>query len=308
MDLESIPVARLNKGELSWCSSGFERLAGADKEKILSSLGAIPNGLFTEFLIPTGPFRSAYLIPLTDSDRLAVFSVRGENTSIAPSSAIELLSLLVHDLRSPITSIYGYSDAVLESSGVFTADDVLAFVKKIRSSALRANVLLSNMQALAAGVKVSRKARSFQLNHLVKEILDGVWLDPSVRVKVELDSLDTTVTLDHLAVERIVGNLFNNAAKFLTKNGEIRVTTLSHRDSVELKVFNTGPKILPSEIPLIFDKFHRGKSAEGTSGTGLGLFIVKQLTEQLGAAVAVESSDIGTTFSVSFPRILKPTD
>ena len=300
--IESIPIAFVAEGSVVWSSESFKSLNSQDQSVLLQQASVVPNSLVTEVLLSEGPMQSVALVPVSERSELLVFTPKGDRSLLTPSSSIELLALLIHDLRSPITSIYGFSETILASGESFSRDEILVFLNKIRSSALRANVLLNNMQALSAGVRASGRAKVFVFNALVREVVDGVWLEPGSRITLELSNADTTLTLDHIATERIVGNLVNNAAKFCAKDGEIVISTKSTQEMVELEVSNTGPRIPNDELGLIFERFQRGSTSRGKSGTGLGLFIVKHLAAQLNAKVSAKSDEQMTTFSVQFPR------
>lgn len=300
MNLEDVPAICTENNEVTWRSKAFLAISENQQAVALSQINLISINLVTEVLLAEGPFQSVVVVPLSASHRLMVFFKR-ESSAGLPSSSIELLALLVHDLRSPITSIYGFAETIIESRAAFSPEDIMVFLRKIRGAAMRANVLLTNMQALASGVKAGSKTRRFQVNSLVKEVLDGMWLEPGAKLKVEFESADTEVDLDYLAAERIIGNLVNNAAKFCSKDGEIKVRTSLMTGGVQVTIFNSGSQILPDELPLIFEKFQRASSSKGKPGTGLGLFIVKHLADQIGAVVTVESGIAGTLFSVFFP-------
>jgi signal transduction histidine kinase len=300
MTLDSIPVVFIDDGKATWMSQAFASLSKEQQDACLSQARIVSNTLVTEVLLADSIFQSVAVVPVGESQRILVFS-KQENSDGLPSSSIELLSLLVHDLRSPITSIYGFAETIIESGSTFSQDEIMVFLRKIRGAALRANVLLSNMQALASGVRATSKARKFQVNSLIKEVIDGMWLEPGAKLSIHLENQSTEVELDYIAVERIVGNLLNNAAKFCAKDGEIRVKTSRVDGGVQVTIFNSGDEILPNELPFIFEKFKRGSTSRGKPGSGLGLFIAQHLAKQIGASLGVESSQAGTQFSVFLP-------
>jgi signal transduction histidine kinase len=106
-------------------------------------------------------------------------------------------------------------------------------------------------------------------------------------------------------VSQIVRNLIDNALKF-TEKGRVEISARRSSDEhkLEIKVADSGIGIAEGQIPRIFDKFHQGDSSQTRiyGGVGLGLYIVKRLTERLGGVVEVESRiGKGSTFTVKLP-------
>src|SRR5205085_11215348 len=109
--------------------------------------------------------------------------------------------------------------------------------------------------------------------------------------------------LDHEMWEKIVLNLLSNAFKF-TLAGSITVTLRDTGDHLELSVADIGIGIPASELPRIFERFHRVEGSRGRTfeGTGIGLALVDELVKLHGGSIAVQSQvDRGTTFVVSIP-------
>ena len=108
------------------------------------------------------------------------------------------------------------------------------------------------------------------------------------------------VTAARSALQRILGNLLDNAVKYTPRGGEITVSVTS--DPPTLAVANTGPGIAPEAVPHVFDRFWRGEKSRGGPGHGLGLALVKALAESSGAAVECHSDPgVRTLFAVRFP-------
>jgi two-component system sensor histidine kinase BaeS len=138
--------------------------------------------------------------------------------------------------------------------------------------------------------------------------------EKGVVLKVEQDNDIPICECDSGKMDQVVTNLVSNAIKFTPKDGEVTVRTYRKSygeeipglsgDFVALDVIDTGVGISADEVPLIFDRYRQATSANGSTqkGTGLGLTIVKRVTEAHGGRVFVESSlGKGTKFTVVIP-------
>lgn len=158
-------------------------------------------------------------------------------------------------------------------------------------------------------VEAGRIQASFQPNDLASLTHD---LASSFRSACEKSGLSLTINAPKLSEpvfvdqemwEKIVLNLISNAFKF-TFNGGINVDVTADGNNAALRVSDTGTGIAESELPLIFERFHRVEGAHGRTheGTGIGLALVKELVEPHKGAVSVESTlGKGSTFTVRVP-------
>ena len=114
--------------------------------------------------------------------------------------------------------------------------------------------------------------------------------------------LPTFVQGDEAKLERLVDNLVSNAVKFSPDGGDVRVSVADDGRTAELRVRDDGPGLPPEQLEQIFAPFHRAPGAAAVPGVGLGLTIVKQITERHGGRVDVESVvGAGATFVVRLP-------
>lgn len=123
----------------------------------------------------------------------------------------------------------------------------------------------------------------------------------SIRVEAEAES--TEGQWDRMRLERVLNNLLSNAAKYSPAGGEIVVRVRTDGDEAVLEVSDSGIGIPPADLARIFVRSSRGSNVIGRiSGTGIGLTLVRQIVEQHGGVVAVESElERGTTFRVRLP-------
>jgi two-component system, NtrC family, sensor histidine kinase KinB len=216
----------------------------------------------------------------------------------------EFMSMLSHDLKSPITSIMGYSEMIAQESDMATARELNSFVTSNTGRLLRMiNNLLDYTRAESGRLKMDRHAIS-PASALGITLATLVPLAGAKGINLVWEAQEGTpdVYADIDLFSRIISNLVNNAIAKVKDGGNISVRAVPGPEGfVEFSVKDDGPGIKPEYIERIFEKFY---SPEGPAkgGTGLGLYIVKALTEMQGGRVGVESSEgTGATFRVLLP-------
>lgn len=216
----------------------------------------------------------------------------------------EFINTMSHELRSPLHVILGYSDMLAERR-----HDPVFIAERVRASALELLQLLENTLAAAhlASGKMRLQPSEFRLVDLVAELRESVGALPEAAAGVMLrwevaDDLPL-VRLDRLKLKEIVHNLVSNALKF-TQQGEVVVRIRREGRQVRIDVQDTGSGIPRDAQARIFEMFERVDTAPGprASGVGLGLYIVKSLTQMMGGTVALSSEPgRGSQFTVWLP-------
>ncbi len=228
-------------------------------------------------------------------------------------------SMLVHDLRSPLSVIIG----VLELAAEGEFDKNPAELKEFLGSALETSQKMLGLindildvAKLEAG-KLQLNKQPNDLNVVVGGAVARLKIlarDKGISLNILEDKNIPICEFDSGKVEQVVTNLVGNAIKFTPKDGSVCIKTyVRHFDNdvlglrgdyAAIDVEDTGVGISSDEIPLIFDRYRQAKSAKaaGQKGTGLGLTIVKRVTEAHNGKVFVESTlGKGTKFSVVIP-------
>jgi signal transduction histidine kinase len=121
---------------------------------------------------------------------------------------------------------------------------------------------------------------------------------------VDLPQPFPLIEADRCEMEQLFTNLVSNAIKYNVKRGKVVVSATASKQSLDIKVMDTGIGIAEDHLPHVFDEFFRvsGPQTRYTTGTGLGLSIVKRIVESHFGRIEVESTvDKGTTFTVKFP-------
>ncbi len=213
-----------------------------------------------------------------------------------------------HELRTPLTLLLGpISDALDEAGG-----DLPPGVQDQLSMALRngqrlqrlVNDLLEFVSIEAGRTAPVRVATDLAADTAeLAGVLRAAAERAGLTLTVDCPPLGRPAAVDPRMWEKIVLNLVANAVKY-TFVGRIAVTLTAGDDEVVLRVSDTGVGIPAAELPALFDRFHRvaGSPARSREGTGLGLALVRELTELHGGTVAVESRPgVGSTFTVRLP-------
>ena len=219
----------------------------------------------------------------------------------------ELVSLVSHEFRTPLTSIRGYVELLLEDGDLGAKQqEFLRVAQRNTGRLLRlVNDLLLTAQADAGRLTLS--LAPVDPERLVAECLQTV--APAAKAKqIALDATVEPVAPIEADAERlaqVLDNLLTNAIKFTPPGGAIEVGVSGDDDRVAIDVRDSGVGIAPDQQEHIFDRFYRTPAAadEAVSGSGLGLAVAGAIVEAHGGTISVESAEgEGTTVRVELPR------
>jgi signal transduction histidine kinase len=232
------------------------------------------------------------------ADLAASFNTLATQLARAQGAERSFLLSVSHELKTPLTAIRGYSEALDE--GVLTPERA---GKVIRTEAERLERLIMDLINLAR-----LDQRRFDI-HAEPVDLAGISRESVTRhaararelgVRLEVKQLDPAPALaDRDRLLQAVSNLVENALRCTPPGGTVTLAAAAG----ELSVKDTGPGIAPDEVPLAFDRFflYRRYNGHRPVGTGLGLAIVRELACAMGGDVAVASSAGGTEFTIRLP-------
>ena len=222
------------------------------------------------------------------------------------------LATLAHDLRSPLQAIEGYAQLVEEElMGPVTAEQRGA-LERIRMSgrhllALQESLLeVAQLRTETAPVRL----QSTEANRIIRDAVSIVRPDADERRQViaSTGTPELAVMADPNKLRRVLINLISNAIKYTPPDGRITIETSSSGDRAggwgRIAVTDTGPGIAPERHEPIFEPYVRGngEANDSTPGLGLGLTICRELLEQMGGMIDVDSvPGKGATFSVMLP-------
>jgi signal transduction histidine kinase len=221
-----------------------------------------------------------------------------------------LTSDVAHELRTPLNNISGYLDAVAD--GVVQPDD--AIIESLQEEAGLLVRLVNDLEQLsladAGHQQLLRELVS--LEEVVERAIQAVTpraANKGVTLRGRFEGVLPQVEADPVRIGQVVRNLLENAVTHTPPGGAVTVVLEPDNDHVRLSVADTGGGIPPEHLPFIFERFYRADAsrARATGGAGIGLAIVKQLTEAHGGEVSAENvPGAGARFNVTLPLPATP--
>ena len=205
----------------------------------------------------------------------------------------EFVADVSHELKTPITSIMGYSDTLLQSS--VPEDMQKEFLGRISEEANRMAELVSDLLTLSKydSTKVGDK-EEFDLAEVTKKAFDRLKLEAEKKHQ-DAECLITanipTIYADKKGIERVILNIISNAIKYTPENGVIKVYVGFVYNDAYIKVIDNGIGIPEDEVPKVFERFYRVDKSRtrGMGGTGLGLPIAKEILNQNEGKIDIKS-------------------
>ncbi len=238
----------------------------------------------------------------------------------------DFISLLTHDLKSPLTSILGYSDLFLQSADAKLNGDERDCMGSIKTNGARLLDMVEqylDLTKIEAGM-LTLRPEDTDIAVLLTEAVSGLDVQAMEKnIKIDLYTQEglPRISVDREKIFRVVTNLLSNAIKYTPKDGRIDVHAeaapgknpeidrpkTGFPASVEITVEDNGYGISAKDLPHVFDRYWRSKSASGIRGTGLGLAVVKSLVDAHGGEVVVTSEQgKGSRFTVRIPLKTAP--
>ncbi len=221
----------------------------------------------------------------------------------------EFLATVSHELRTPLNSILGWA-SVAKSAG-FASEQNQNALEIIERNAKAQNKIIEDILDVSRIItgKLNLQMDSVKIAPIIESALDSVHLAADARrIKLLTDleiGKDVLLIGDTSRLQQIMWNLLSNAVKFTPEGGEVEVALKIVGGNLEISVRDTGEGIESEFLPYVFERFRQaeGGSNRKYGGLGLGLAIVRHLTELHGGSVKVESQGkgMGTTFTVSLP-------
>lgn len=223
----------------------------------------------------------------------------------------DFLSIASHEIRTPLNAIVGYA-SLLKEEKIADPEKQKEMSERIYKNAKELVDLINRLLDLnkieAGRMDLHRRAKETSLSEILQQVLSDLrllWEQKGLNVTFEDDPTAPPIRSDAGKLRQIFTNLIANAAKF-TEQGSITVRLIHdvEKKTVSVEIKDTGAGIPQEDLSHIFEPFYQaaGHRATGSSGSGLGLSIVKRFVEYLRGSIRVTSSPgTGSTFIVTFP-------
>lgn len=291
--LDEVLPLRDGAGNAWWaCSTrlrqlpGVRRIPARELQLVLGSR-VVPVELAATFLRdPSGRFTTALCVLRDDSARR-----RGD------FARADLISTLAHELRSPLTSVKGFTSTLLHRWERFPDDQKRFMLATVNDDADRVTRLINELldvSRIEAG-RLELRRRPIEVPKIAVDVVKRFKLDPDGHTfGISFPETFPEVYADADKVAQVLTNLVENAVKY-SEGGMVTVSGDVVDGSAEVAVRDEGIGIPADQIPLIFTKFYRRGGRGSPSGTGLGLYIARGLVEAHGGRISVESEVGGGT-------------
>jgi signal transduction histidine kinase len=235
----------------------------------------------------------------------SAFNQMSEQVSRSNRAMRDLLANVSHDLKTPLTSIRGFSQALVDGLAR-DGDEAREMAGAITDEAERMRHLVDDLLYLSEieSGSIALEFADTDIPNLLSETAGRFRYAAAERnVTVVVEGSDIVAPVDARRIEQAFTNLVDNALRFAPAGSDIVLRTSRAGDDVRVDVHNDGEPIPEDQIPMLFDRFYRTEqSRSGEKHTGLGLAIVRELTQAHGGNVSVtSSSDGGSTFTLVLP-------
>jgi signal transduction histidine kinase len=220
----------------------------------------------------------------------------------ATQSRRQLTADIAHDLRTPLSVILGYTEALSDGklSGAPETYDVM------HSEALHLSHLVDDLRllSLADTGELPLNRRPIALQVLLERTAAAHQpqaAKKAIDLLVDADPALPEIEVDPERMAQVLNNLVSNALRHTPKGGRVTLSAVQQNGDILLSVTDTGSGISAEELPYIFNRFYRGDQARQQNGeSGLGLAIARSIVRAHGGTISVDSTvDVGTTFTIT---------
>ena len=220
----------------------------------------------------------------------------------------KFFSIIAHDLRSPFSSVFGFSELLMDQISRKDYDGIEEYAELILQSSKKSMELLSNLMTWARSKtgRMEFKPEELDLFEIANDslsLLEESAIQKSIQLNLEIKP-DMSVFADRAMMSTVLRNLISNAIKFTHQHGTVKIASKNEENSTMIAVGDTGVGMSPDMVRNLFqlDKDTGRRGTNGESSTGLGLVICKELVEKHGGKIWVESREgSGSTFYFTLP-------
>ncbi|MBY7142550.1 HAMP domain-containing histidine kinase [Virgibacillus sp. NKC19-3] len=236
------------------------------------------------------------------------FQTNMEHMGYLDKSRRQMTSNMSHDLKTPLTSLLGYVQALREDA-TLTEKERQTFLQITHQKGQKLQSLLNDFFELS---KLESDDSSFHLQktdvvRVIKELIAGLYHDfknANMKPVLELPKTPVMVWADKKSVERILTNLLSNGLHYGKYGGVLGISVIRDKNLTWIEIWDHGKGIDQEDLPYIFNRLYTGQRSRNRilQGNGLGLTITKKLVEKHNGTIKVESKPFEkTSFSFSLP-------
>lgn len=238
------------------------------------------------------------------------FNVMAAGLEEAERHRRNLTADIAHELRTPLSNIQGYLEAIRDGLIQPTPDTI----DTIHGQALHLSRLVEDLRLLAqveAG-ELTLKLSPTSMEDLLQSSVEAVRPRAEakgVTLSIETEPLLPALDLDSTRIAQVIGNLLENAIIHTPEGGSVTVSAYADPNGIEVAVADTGPGIAPEDLPNLFERFYRvdPSRSRSTGGTGLGLTIARRIVEAHGGTIEADSVlGQGSRFAIRLPSAQPP--
>jgi len=222
----------------------------------------------------------------------------------------EFLGNVSHELKTPLTSIQGYIETLIDGA-LHDPKVNIDYLHKAQNNVKRLGSIVNDLEQInnLEYDEMALNKSAFDINSLSKEVIEDLnHQAKSFDIKLDIkDGMDKNfnVNADREKIRQVLNNLVSNAIKYGNENGTIQIGFYDMADNVLVEVSDDGDGIDEKELPRLFERFYRVEKSRSRDrgGTGLGLAIVKHIIEAHGQDINVRSSiGQGSTFGFTLKK------
>ncbi|MEE0110786.1 MAG: HAMP domain-containing sensor histidine kinase [Oscillospiraceae bacterium] len=266
---------------------------------LIDSMDRLASGDF-KTRVNVGPIMKRYPSFVVVSESFNKMAEQLENTEMLRSDFINNFS---HEFKTPIVSIAGF--AKLLRRGNLPPEEQQEYLKIIEEESMRLSYMATNVLNLTKveNQTILSDISEYNLSEQIRScilLLENKWGKKDLELQLEFG--EHTIRANEEQLKQVWINLLDNAIKFAPEGHTVQVSITEQGNKLTVSVRNTGSEIAPEHQKKIFHKFYQADESHSTQGNGVGLAIVKRITELHGGQVRVSSAKDVTTFTVELPK------
>jgi PAS domain S-box-containing protein len=231
-----------------------------------------------------------------------------EQAEAANRAKDEFVAMISHEIRSPLSSILGWTQMLRASE--FDQKETARILEVIERNAMAQLQIIEDLLDISRVItgKLILNVSKVELTQVIEGAMDSIGPAADakgIQLRTRLEARGVVIPGDPVRLQQIIWNLLSNAVKFTPSGGRVEVRLERVASNLQITVSDSGPGIDPEFLPFVFDRFSQASDAGGRryGGLGLGLAIVRHLAELHGGTVRADSpgGGQGATFTVTLP-------